>query len=152
MSTRNNFLSDTTDDATSSHRRYHPYRRQPPISCRHTYFYFPSGNFFLRIQGWLFRIHSEIILPPSMNIQSRFHSSQTDFSTSLMFHRHPRTTFRNPVTIPLCPIRFRTNHYSTTDITRHCYNTRIRKYTIDRMPFSPQTITWRILSIHHAAN
>ena len=90
MSTQNNFLSNTTDDATSSHRRHHPYRRQPPISCHHTYFYFPSGNFFLRIRGWLFRVHSEIILPPSMHMQLRFHSSQTeDHSCQGLTSQHP---------------------------------------------------------------
>ena len=72
MSDQNQFLSDSTDDATSSHRRYHPYRRQPPITCRHTHFYFPSGNFFMRIQGWLFRLHSEVILTPPSHIRSHF--------------------------------------------------------------------------------
>ena len=78
MSDRNHFLSDSTDDATSSYTRYHPYRRQPPITCQHTHFYFPSGNFFVRIRGWLFRLHSEIILTPSSHIRSRFLSSQTE--------------------------------------------------------------------------
>ena len=78
MSNRNHILSDSTDDATSSQRRYHPYGRQPPITCWHTHFYFPSGNFFMRIWGWLFRLHSEVILTPSSYIRSRFLSSQTD--------------------------------------------------------------------------
>ena len=78
MSNRNEFPSETTDDAMSPPRRLSPHRRQPPVSCRHTHFYFPTGNFFMRIRGWLFRLHSEIILPLSTHVQSRFLLSQTE--------------------------------------------------------------------------
>ena len=77
MSNRNDPLAEMTDDAMSPPRRPSPCR-QPPISCHHTYFYFPTGNFFMQIRGWLFRIHSEIILPPSTYMQSCFQSSQTE--------------------------------------------------------------------------
>ena len=46
----------------------------------------------MRIRGWLFRLHSEIILPLSTHIQSRFLSSQTE--------GHPRRGLTSQY--PLC--------------------------------------------------
>ena len=109
-----------------------------------------SPHVFLLPVGKLLLAHQRMAIqnpqrnhPPSLDVHAiafplisdrRPFTSRIDFST---FRRHPRTTFRNPATIPLCPIRFRTNRHSTTNITRHCHNIRIRKYTISCMPFPP---------------
>ena len=82
----------------------------------------------------------------------RTFSSRPYFPTPSMFHRHPRTRLRITTIISLRPIGFRTNHYSTTETTRCCHYTRIRRDTINRMPLPPSTITRRILPLHHATN
>ena len=78
MANQHDTSPEKTDNDTTILPQIQPHKESHPISYRHMFFYFSTGNFFIWIHGWLFRIHSEVVLPSSPYMQFCFWNSQTD--------------------------------------------------------------------------